>query len=391
MNNKMIAVIVAISMVAVALSGAMALGQSDAAVDQDEIYTNGTIQVTNSATRELKVNQMEFSGYNYTLTWKAATLSNSELESPTWGNALITSTNSIGDNGMPSISYVTGTPGSVGGFTVSMSKGDATGAYTLNVSAGGSVTSPSYLGLQCEITVTVGGAEKTLASVYYIYKLLKVDSASYTITLQSMDMTTNTTFGSYVTETSNFLGDRDNYYWYAVGLPAGISMSDSGYVSGVPLEATEPDYPAVAKVVATDKSTGDVYEGTLSITVLKYTQTVSGFYFELEVEEQEAASVDNGSSFAVVQGEEVILKTYSGTSPDGILTDVNGVTAISSDGEEAQVDSTNDGEYVLSTSGTGAYRIVVNVGDESETTVSFYLFVIPSLDNISAGIIVSGN
>ena len=69
MNNTAIAMIVAVSMVVVAMSGALAMGSSDAAADEDEIYTNGTIQVDSTgATRELRVNEQEFAGYGYTLT-----------------------------------------------------------------------------------------------------------------------------------------------------------------------------------------------------------------------------------------------------------------------------------------------------------------------------------
>lgn len=399
MNYKATAMIVAVSMIVVAMSGAMMIGDSDAAADEDEIYTNGTIQVdATGATRELKVNEQEFAGYNYTLTWKAATLTSSgdtsNLDGKSW-TIVLTSTNTVSPEG-PSIIYDKRIAASIGNddpaFTVDVNhdSGAAVGVYSLSVTEG---SGTAHLGVQCEIKVTVGGMEKTLASVYYIYTLKAVGEVVNDITLKSMTMTTNTTFGDYVEEdtttTTPLLGDVQNYYWYATGLPAGISMSENGYVSGVPLVATEADEPVKAKVVATDKSTGDTYEGELSIIINEYTQSVAGHYFELEMDGQVTETVTNGDSFAVVQGETVTLKTYEGESPSGIPSDVQSVTAIAADGTVSTITAPGDGVYNLNSAGTGAYRIVINV--DGTNTVSFYLFVTPSLDNISAGIVVSGN
>lgn len=400
MNYKATAMIVAVSMIVVAMSGAMMIGDSDAAADEDEIYTNGTIQVdSDGATRELKVNEQEFAGYNYILTWKAAALTSSgdtsNLDGKSW-TIVLTSTNTVSPEG-PSINYDERIAASIGNddpaFTVDVNhdSGAAVGVYSLSVTEG---SGTAHLGVQCEIKVTVGGMEKILASVYYIYTLTAVNEVGNIITLNPMAMTTNTTFGDYVEEVpstlgTTLLGDVQNYYWYATGLPAGISMSENGYVSGVPLVATKAGAPVNAKVVATDKSTGDTYEGELSITIKEYTQSVAGHYFKLEMEGQDTETVTNGDSFAVVQGETVTLKTYREGSPDGTPVSVASVTAVAADGTVDDISATSAGTYALNSAGTGAYRIVIDV--DGTNTVSFYLFVTPSLDNISAGIVVSGN
>ena len=395
MNNKAIAMIVAVSMVVVAMSGALAMGSSDAAADEDEIYTNGTIQVDSTgATRELRVNEQEFAGYGYTLTWSVAALNSSsdtsDFGSKTW-TPVLTSTNTVSPTG-PTIDYNDSGSGTIGDntpFTVDVSheSDSAVGVYSLSVSGGSGTT---YLGVKCEIKVTVGGTEKALASVYYIYTLTKVEQVGNDIILDSMSMTTNTVFGEYVKEvTTDLLGDIGNYYWYATGLPAGISMSETGYVSGVPLAPTADAIEA--KVVATDRTTGETFEGTLSITVDEHVETITGYYIELEIEEAGQGAVSNGDSFAAVQGETVTLKVYSGESPAGTLTDAT-VTAIDENGTVNTITTQTTGSYSLDSDGTGAYRIVVTVGEEeSQSTISFYLFVTPSLDNISAGIIVNGS
>lgn len=401
MNSKVIAMIVAVSMIVVALSGALLTGQSDAVADQDEIYRNGTIQVVSSddATRELRVNEQEFAGYAYTLTWKAAELSSSE-DTPTdntWNTTLFTNKNTI-ENGEPSIVPEIGDSLELGGFTVNISRGtdDPVGAYTLTVSAS-SATPSKYLGLQCEITVNVGGASRTLADVYYVYTLTQVDQTINEISLTPMKMEENVVFGSYVSESTGgvnqpLLGSIGNYYWYATGLPAGISMSDTGYVSGVPLVATEQGAPVVANVVATDRTTGETYEGTLSITVSPYNETIEGYRLVLAVESGSGTDVTNGSSFAAVQGESVVLTVYSTSDDPDTLIDASNVTVVDSTGHVSFISSDPTGTYTIPSNGTGAYRVVVTVGESgSSETIGFYLFVTPSLDNISAGIHVSGN
>ena len=394
MNNKAIAMIVAVSMVVVAMSGALAMGSSDAAADEDEIYTNGTSQVVSGeVTRELSVNEQEFAGYNYTLTWSVAALNDSsdtsDLDQKFW-KTVLTSTNTVSPTG-PSIRYTDNGSSSIGdsgsAFTVDVSHESdaAVGVYSLMVS-GGSGT--NYLGVKCEIKVTVGDAEKALASVYYIYTLSKVDAVDNSIQLEDMTMSEFTEFGSYVTEQSGKIGSIDGYYWYATGLPAGISMSENGYVSGVPLAPTT--VAVEVNVVATDRTTGETFEGTLSITVNEHVETITGYYIELEIEGVGQGAVSNGDSFAAVQGETVTLKVYSGNSSAGTLTNAT-VTAIDEDNTVGAVSSQTTGVYSLDSDGTGAYRIVVTVGEEgSQSTLSFYLFVTPSLDNISAGIVVNG-
>lgn len=399
MNSKAIAMVVAVSMIVVALSGALLTGQSDAVADQDEIYRNGTIQVVSNddATRELRVNEQEFAGYAYTLTWKAAELSSNEgaPANNTWNTVLFTNTNTIEDGG-PSTVPDKGSNFTLGGFTVDIGReeSDPVGAYTLTVSAS-SATSSKYLGLQCEITVKVGGTSRALADVYYVYTLTQVEQTTNEISLTPMVMEENAVFGSYVSESTEdeyqpLLGSIGNYYWYATGLPAGISMSDTGYVSGVPLVATEA--LVEANVVATDRTTGEMYEGTLSITVSPYNETIEGYRLALAVGSGSGTDVTNGSSFAAVQGESVVLTVYSTDGDPDTPVDASSVTVVDSNGSVDFIGSNPIGTYTIPSNGTGAYRVVVTVGESgSSETIGFYLFVTPSLDNISAGIHVSGN
>lgn len=393
MNSKAIAIIVAISMVVVTMSGALMMGQSDAVADQDEIYRNGTIQVVsgNDATRELRVNEQEFAGYAYTLTWKAVGLTSSS-DSPsgaTWNTTLFTNSRSMVDGALTTQPDEEDSL-SLSGFIVDIGREttDPTGAYTLTVSAN-SATSPQYLGLQCEITVQMGGTSRTLAHVYYVYTLTQVPAATNTIQLNEMNMVEDTVFGESVSESTGgdyqpLLGSISSYYWYATELPAGISMSETGYVSGVPLVATGED-PVVANVVATNRTTGETYRGTLSITVAPYEETVEGYTFTLAIEGT-TEDVTNGSSFAAVQNESVVLTVHS--TGEDTLVDATSVTVVNSNGIVGTITSDPTGTYTIPSNGTGAYRVVVTVGGE---TIGFYLFVTPSLDNISAGIHVEGN
>ena len=393
MNYKATAILVVVAL-ALASVGAVTLSDHAQAADSDEVYNQGDLQVTSEgATRTFQVNEQQFAGYVYVLTWKVGTVSDTGVPGDTssW-TTIITSTHS-GAGSPPSFTdkesgATVGDSGSQ--FTVKMNDVEGVvGKYELSVESNASADTRASIGLQCQIEVTIGGIKKPLAEVYYIFDLVKVDVVSSSMTLDAVDdLTVGKTFGIYVKETSGTIGTISDYYWYAVDLPKGVTMSEGGYVSGVPLESGE----FTAKVVATHKTTGETFEGTMSVEVAPATQAMDGYYFVVNI--NDADQTAGLGTYAVVQGESVILKTFSGTSPDGTPADATSVKVVGEDGTVMDAGKHEDktGEYDIPTNGTGAYRVVITMGSaESMESAEFYLFVSPSLDNIQAGIVITGN
>lgn len=393
MNYKATAILVVVAL-ALASVGAVALSDHAQAADSDEVYNQGNLQVTSKgATRTFQVNEQQFAGYVYVLTWKVGTVTGTGAldDTSTWTTIITSNHSDVGSP--PSFTDVepgatVGNPGSQ--FTVKMNDVEGVvGKYELSVTSNASTGTKASIGLQCQIEVTIGGIKKPLADVYYIFNLVKVDAASSSMTLKAVDdLTVGKTFGIYVAETSGTIGTISDYYWYAVDLPEGVTMSEGGYVSGVPLESGK----FTAKVVATHKTTGETFKGDMSMKVAPATQAMDGYYFVVNINDTDQAA--GLGTYAVVQGESVILKTFSGTYPGGELADAVSVKVVGEDGTVTDAGKYESlaGKYVIPTNGTGAYRVVITMGSaDGMQSAEFYLFVSPSLDNIQAGIVITGN
>lgn len=386
MKTRIMSVIVMAVMVMASVGAVALTDHSDATADKAEIYSQADLQVDNDgSTRAFQVNEQQFIGYAYTLTWYAGKVSNNtdtanEPTATNWDELGTSRNNTPG--GSPTFTQSTASV-TIESYTVTMtSVTGKTGFYNLEVT-GNNTTGPIPFGLKCEIKVTMGSIEKTLSKVYYLFNVISKETVDYTFTPSiTGTMKVGVHFSEKITVTDNTLGSVDDYYWYAIGLPEGISMSDSGYVSGVPLNAKS--YESV-KIVATHKTSDVVYTGTMEIMVSPADGTLTEYSYEVFVENVKTT----GPNYAVVQNETVVLKTYKDTSTVIAATTVN---VIGSNGVITSVTPTNTNEYTIPTDGTGAYRIVMTFGSgDNAQTAEFYLFVSPSLNDISAGITISGN
>lgn len=382
MNVKIMSFLAVAVMVLASVGTLAAAEQSQAAPDADETHAQEALVLTNggSNTRLYQVNEKQFEGYVYTMTW--CIVKNDSNTNPSeitngW-QSLGSSSNTIANS---SGSFSANTNVAVEGLSVSMAQ-NAIGKYTLTVGSG-TVTSGIDLTLRCEMTITVDGQPITLSKVYYTFKVIIIEEA--TLVFDNLGLKVGELCGGLISEKSGMVTDISRYYWYAVGLPEGISMSDSGYISGVPLAETGSNI--TAKIVATNRETGETYTGDLTISVGPAEGTLTSYDFKVSVN----GSEKNGPNFYAVQGEDVVLTTYSdssGQTPANATT----VTVVRDDGTVAELNSTSTGTYSLPTNGTGAYRVVMTFGSgEATQSDEFYLFVSPSLNDISAGITITGN
>lgn len=385
--NVRILSLLAMAIVVLASVGTLAVAeQSQAEPDEDETHEQEALVLpsTGSSDRTYQVNEKQFEGYKYTMTWSIAERGTSgdfsDITDESWSELGSTSNSSAGIPG-------TFTPGSnalVAGFNVSMTQG-AVGKYTMTVTSTNAALSGADLVLRCDMEITVDGNEITLSEVYYTFSVVISEQA--TMSFAKLQLEVGELYGAEIEETTGMISKVGSYHWYAVGLPEGISMSDSGYISGVPLEETSAD--ATVKIVATNKDTGATYTGDLTVSVDPADGTLTSYGFAVSVNGDER----KGPNYYAVQGESVTLKTYNGTDSEKTLADAKSVTVVGTDGIVSTIDNGEDvGEYAIPTNGTGAYRVVMTFGsDDSAESAEFYLFVSPSLNDISAGITITGN
>lgn len=381
MNVKIMSFLAVAVMVLASVGTLATAEQSQAAPDADEIHAQEALVLTGSEsnTRVYQVNEKQFEGYIYTMTWSIAEINpETGIDGISTWSSLGSSSNSAA-NPVGSFSPATGV--TVDNLPVSMEQ-NKIGKYTLSVGPG-TATSGIDLALRCEMKITVDGQDITLSKVYYTFEVIIIEEA--TLKFGRLDLKVGELHGGIISDTSGMVTDTSRYYWYAVDLPEGISMSDSGYISGVPLAKTESDI--VAKIVATNRDTGETYTGDLTISVGQANGTLSSYNFKVSVN----GEVKIGPNYYAVQGEEVVLRTYSGSGNTNLVK-ANSVTVVTSDGSIGEPVTTEDGVYTIPTNGTGAYRVVMTFGSgEATQSDEFYLFVSPSLNDISAGITITGN
>lgn len=385
--NVRILSLLAMAIVVLASVGTLAVAeQSQAEPDEDETHEQETLVLssTGSSSRTYQVNEKQFEGYKYTMTWSIAERGISgdfsDIADESWSKLCSTSNSNAGTAG----TFASESNKLVAGFNVSM-KQDAVGKYTMAVTSTATASNDVDLVLRCEMKITVDGDTTiTLSKVYYTFSV--VISEQETMSFKGLELKVGELHGAEIEETTGRISKVDSYHWYAVGLPKGISMSDSGYISGVPLEETSAD--AIVKIVATNKETGATCTGNLVVSVDPADGTLTSYGFKVSVNDAEK----EGPNYYAVQGKVVTLNTYSDLD-EQTSVDAASVTVVGTDGTVSTIGNNGSaGNYTIPTNGTGAYRVVMTFGSGDNTeSAEFYLFVSPSLNDISAGITITGN
>lgn len=352
--NVRILSLLAMAIVVLASVGTLAVAeQSQAEPGKDETYKQDALVLssTGSNSRTYQVNEKQFEGYKYAMTWSIAERGTLDdfSDISVWEDLGTSSNTNVNELGTftPSTS-----PTEIDGLTVNMAR-DKVGKYMMTVTAD-DTSSGADLVLRCVMNITVGdGGEITLPNVYYTFEV--VINSQGSMSFDRLDLNVGKLYGGVINELTLGITEAD-YYWYAVDLPNGISMSDTGYISGVPLEEKSD---ATAKIVATNKETGETYTGVLTVSVGSAEEILTSHDFEVIV----GSTDGKGPNYYAVQGESVTLKTYSGTDSEKILADATSVTVVGTDGTVSTIDNGEDvGEYAIPTNGTGAYRVVMTFG-----------------------------
>lgn len=390
MKTKAMALIMALMMVLTVTAISVSSIDTDSAKNANGLEINEitTVQMdTTTKSIMLTVNEKEFLGYNYTLSWYAIESNGSNIDNNTaWGNAILTSTCAANDD----VPVIAGSMGvAIGGhITVAMSgvteqvggsDKPITGKYSVKLTAD-QITSGTVVdvALKCEMVLTVGGDSKKMTPLYY-HIPVKFTSQPGT-TVEFTPMTAEVAVPYRLAIESTQLGSIDQFVWYAIDLPDGLSMSSSGYVSGIPTKATE----AVPVSVVAINAEGIAYSGTLSVTVNSSTHTTGNYNYRVDVNETPGRV--NAQSSLATQGDKVQLRIVQGDFTGGTPADAT-VTVINSEGEQTTLNSDPTGVYTLETTGTGAYKVKIAYPGGSPVTLTLY--VSPALENIAAGIIVS--
>lgn len=383
MNSKMIA----IAAVAVLIASGAALvlaapSDVEAADNSGTPESLGTVVLFEgeNATVVLKFNETAYSMYDqYGFTIKAGITDPNNN-----GNYNVTVYEKDGTNNE--------TGGTVDGFVVKAAGN--TGEYYLTISDAGSATPGIHkIYLKLDVTVTpVSGLSIPLDPFYYELNIDYIKSTDLTIDGKDQYLTFNLnqiqSETISITSPSLTLNELD---WYAIGLPAGLSIdvSDSNLTIFGMATAVQEKIPV--KIVGRD-SKGNEYIGTVYITVSGSDATeitVKLYDGESELKPEDNDAFD-GTNYIVKTGTKDIQVRISGaTSTDGIT-----VSVIDHDtGERVSLEPVESTSYYYNvpTDGVGTYTIEVITNAATENVKNFVLHVVTEVTGSGPGFIVVGN
>ena len=272
------------------------------------------------------------------------------------------------------------------------------GEYNLNVNAAGSNAVDTHVAVMCEITVHLGGSDYDVEPLFYLYNI-DVSKASGAINYEpGWEIIEGANFSEIIAPSGVTVG---NYSWYAVGLPEGLSMSKSGYVSGTPAvnagsEGNGTKY-VVTVIGSSNAATGNVSQ-TVTVNMTLYVKAGTTGGIVLTIDGTGVDEILRGKTYVVenvVNGVELTVSQGS-NYPFDVLTVKTVKTTSSDDGTTTSVHVIDDSDeyntrFNIDVAGTGMYRIYVTAVVDGEPQTDYVdLYVLGSLHNVEASIIVSG-
>lgn len=401
MNCKTAAIAMVAVMIVAGAAVALVSDDSTAKVVNEDKHYDVTLETDDTVGHNatLFTDEYQYSAMGYTMEWFIAKVTDEDNQAALDGivdwKSLGSRTNGNYISGSDKLNDVI--------FTMTerqySAKPDNVGEYNLNIKAGESANAAIFtVAVKCAINVNIEGLNDgySVSNLYYLYDIT-VTGPSKAIKLVPMTFTTGVNGNIKISVDSNTHPDLDidNYNWYAVDLPAGLSMSIYGTVIGTPHNGTDVGGTAKNGVYTVDvigsakADSGDVsdtVECTLSITILAGAtgEITLGF-----TEGSPVKAITTGKTYVTETGSTGIKLTVNSELPFKVLT----VKTVDSNGNIDVVDGSSEesNQYDITVNGNGIYRIyVTSVVNGHSSTDYVDLYVVGNLDSVFAEIIVSG-
>ena len=385
MNSKAIAAMMTIMMMVVGFTVLAADGSDAASTDIPKVSVD--VDADEVSSDNFAINEGNYSHYDYTLTWTFAVGEYSGTFAP-----ITNETDDLYSSGSLEVSSsAVGSSIDKKNFTVMLIRdSDDIGIYHLAFDGISATETDINYTLTATIEVTVNGTKATIDPVVFngsvaVYKLEGGDGGNISVSIAS-----GAKVGEYYTEQIVIETDGlsvEDYQWYAVNLPAGLTMSIDGYVSGIP--TAEGDNLSFT-VFATDVD-GNVFYGTVSDFAVSSkdptTPPVTGFKYTVNDSKE--------GPFIVEAGDNIILKVTRTQEVQSEITnakvtaiDVSGLGATTEIEYTGNTDETHpETGYYLPNTGSGAYQVMIEYEGE---IAWFTVYVIGAFGAIEPSIVISG-
>ena len=391
MNNKATAVVMAVIMAVVGFT-VVAVDGADAADTKITVSTSGDSNTDTSYV--MAINEGNYAYYDYTLTWNITVGSDTEeLGAITKVGGIAPDMAQTFNPVYVSSSVSTSSTGS-DYFSVKLVRDSTVGVFHLDITGMNPTSSDVNITVKPTIKVTVGDIEEVMPDfAEYSLDVAVISTSDNGSINVELDSGIQAKVGSYydnviVPPTGMAIGDYD---WYAVGLPSGLTMTNTGHVTGIP---TVEDIDGVGDTTPNDG------KRTYSFKVYATSKVdASMIYYDLIVpitisQKDPATAVENVFTYAVneVEGESSYLFNNS-EKITLTLTKVNGDEEITAAKVKVITDlGVTDQPYiiggvVLPSTGSGAYSVQITFGGVS---TSFQVYIIGNAGTIDANIVISG-
>ena len=383
--KKVLTTIVAVMMISVMFVGCIGY---DSDVDAAEEYHGLTpIHFTNDEyyIRQFTVNEGEYLGYKYVMKIYVSSDANTFDN----GNLVLTAESLQGSERneiTPTLSK------NVGNLRIDLiDLYPDIGTYTIKVYNPANDVAVHDLYIKVTMNVTIGSQEVVLSPIFYKLPITRGSTSSGELIFVQMD---DFVVGKYGKEKIGFvaqpgLSSVDAYHWYATNLPKGLSMSEDGFVSGIPEIAGEYH----VEIFASEHNDGDVKFGDLVVKVETAVNDPTSYDFR--VSGGVSGTQINCFDYVAIEGQIVKIELLKDGS-SYIMTDsmsigdnthVSTVKKDDNTYEYANV-GFESGACILDTTGSGCYK--VNVCYKGSTT-TFHLYVIPAFNIVKAQIMISSS
>lgn len=379
--KKVLTTIVAVMMMSVMFVGCIGY-------DSDAVVYHGLTPIhftnnENSESRQFTVNEGEYLGYEYHMSIYAS-------DEKTEDGILLVTVDSSKGSERNKIEQKTGM--GVGDLIIDLDDlHPDIGTYSINVYRPADGVHVLYIKITME--VVIGTQKVVLDPIYYELSITVGNTSSGELEFGQMD---NFTVGKYGKKKIGFViqsgvASVDAYHWYATNLPNGLSMSEDGFVSGIPEVAGN----YVVKIFASEHNDGAVNYGNLKITVNKAVNDPTNYDFR--VSGGVSGEQINCFDYVAIEGQNVkieLLQDGTNEEIEGISTITNDNTYISTVKKEGNaytytnVEFKDDASCILDTNGSGCYK--VNISYDGRIT-TFHLYVIPAFDIVEAQIMISSS
>lgn len=390
MNRKLIAVIMAVAMATVGFT-VMAVDDVDAADGTKQVYVQ---EGKTDSTIALGINEGNYTQYDYKLTWTM------EISGQESGQVIATIENGTGEPGTFYVSPTTieSSEPEKCNFTISLKQDSNTGVYIVNITGKAQTTSAISFTLVPKIVLTIDSVEKIIAYEPYNIEVTVAESNEGTFEVEfEYEMAVGQYFNGAIKPPTGL--DIENYDWYAVGLPDGLTMGSNGTVSGIPTKEGSGTF----MVFATDSTGAVLYDDSVSYKVGP--RVVSGpTDFNYKVGTEGNLAYNTGKTYVFEANDKIILSvTNVGEEGEGtpitsdvevslILTGADGTAEVTTLGN----DDNNGGKFILrdnnndenNNNESGSFIVTISYGDETE---QFRIYIVGQAAVIGPEIFIIGS